>query len=112
MTSNFKPSNLKLLLRNRHKLRLLVAKGQAVPAQAELDRIAQWRSANDFHIRAARETHFQQTPANVRIATDRDDAPAATQPELVQRAGIRIATMIAAGQIAGFLHGVAHSGQL
>jgi len=41
-----------------------------IPAQTELNRIAQGRAADDLYVSAVAKPHFQQTPAKLDVATD------------------------------------------
>jgi hypothetical protein len=69
------------LHRDHHVLGLLIAKGEAVAAEAELDRIAQRSSADHFNLRPVAEAHFQQATADIGIAAHGYNLPAATNAQ-------------------------------
>jgi hypothetical protein len=60
-----------------HVTRLFVAKAQAIPAEPELDRVTQRRAADGLDVRPVAEPHFQKPPAQLAIAADRHNLPAA-----------------------------------
>jgi len=60
-----------------------------IPAQAELNRIAQRRSADDFYVSAVAKAHFQQTPAKLDVAADGKNAASAADAKLVEVARFR-----------------------
>ena len=84
---------------------LLVTKREAVSAEAKLDWVTEGRPANHFDVRAVAEAHLQQPPAHIAIPADGDHATAAPDAELVETAGVGIATMVARGEVTGLLHG-------
>ena len=69
--------------------RLLFSQGQMIPAQTELNRIAQRRAADDLYVSTVAEAHFQQTPAKLYVAADGKDAASAADAELVEVARFR-----------------------
>lgn len=93
---NKQPATREPQLRHRdlNKLRLLVAEGKEIAAEAELDRIAERSAANDFDGRAVAEAHLEEPAAQFGVAPDRDDASAATYAQTVQRAGLRRTAVI------------------
>ena len=80
-------------------LRLLISEGQTVATQAELDRITEGRPADDFHLRAVAEAHFEQATPQLGVSTHRDDPAAATDSETVQSAGLNRAAVVAPGEV-------------
>src|SRR3954463_6037772 len=98
-------SRLILAHRYLHTLRLLFAQRQVIATEPEFDRVTQGSAADHFDVGAVAEAHFEQPPAEVGIAGNRDDEPAAAGAELVQGTNLRIsATLVTTGQIAG-IHG-------
>src|SRR5688500_14311712 len=87
-----------------NELCLLVAERQAVPAKTKLDPVAQRTPADEFDARASAEAHLEQPPADVNVAPHRHHAAAAADAQGVQRTGFRRPAMIAAREIARFLH--------
>jgi hypothetical protein len=66
--------------------RLFFPKGQMVPAQAELDRIAQRGAADNFYMSAVAEAHLQQPAPKLDIAANGQNAAAAADAKLVEAA--------------------------
>jgi hypothetical protein len=87
-----------------HESRLLISKGQAVSAEAEFDRVAEWSAADDLDGRPVAEAHFEQTTPDVQISAHGRHEPAASNAKPVQRAGSEGSGMIADRQVTGFLH--------
>jgi hypothetical protein len=73
-----------------------------IPAKAELNRIAQRRSADDFNMRAIAKTHFQQPATKLHIPADGENAASAADAKLIEATGFRRAAMVTGGKIAGF----------
>ena len=59
------------MLMHVDEFRLFLTQRQAVAAEAELNRIAERRAADDFNLRAVAKSHFEQSPAQGRIAACR-----------------------------------------
>jgi hypothetical protein len=70
-------------------LSLFPTKAHAVPAKQELDGIPERRSADELDNRAAAETHLQQATAQLAIAADAQDRPAAAGRQAIQATGLR-----------------------
>jgi hypothetical protein len=85
-------------------LGLLGAEGEMVAAETELDGVAQWRPADDFHLRAVAEPHLQKPAAQLRFTADGDDESLAADPKLIEAARFEASRMIAGGKPAGFFH--------
>ena len=83
---------------------LLFAKGQVVAAEAEFDGITHRSPADDFHLGAVAEAHFEEATTNVRVAANGEYMPLAADAQLVQAAGFRGAAMVAGGEFTSFLH--------
>src|SRR5580704_8732294 len=86
-----------------------------VAAEAEFDRIAHRRPADDFHLGAIAKAHFQQPPADIRIAAYGEHMALAPHAELVQPACFGGAAMVASREFTSFLHercSVNRTGQL
>ena len=66
--------------------RLLQTQRQVIAAQAELDRIAERGSTHHLDARAVTEAHLQQPTAHVGVAVDGDDAAAAADVDVAERA--------------------------
>jgi hypothetical protein len=62
---------------------LFFAEGQVIAAEAEFNRVAQRRPANDLDLGAVAKAHLQQPTANLRIATNGKHMPFAPDAELV-----------------------------
>ena len=75
-----------------------------IAAEAEFDRIAHGRPADHLHLGAIAKTHFQQTPADFRIAANGENMTLAAHPKLIQAARFRCAAMVASREITRFLH--------
>jgi hypothetical protein len=73
---------------NFNECRLFISKRQAVASQAELDRIAHRRSADDFNVRPIAEAHLQQTTLEFAIASHGNDSPAPADTKIVQTTGL------------------------
>lgn len=83
---------------------LFFPEAQVVAAQAEFDRIAHRRPANDLDARAVAKAHLQQPTAEIRIATDGEDAPVTPDPELVQATGLRRVAVVTSRKTTCLLH--------
>src|SRR5437588_3485165 len=83
---------------------LIAAEGKMVSAQAEFDRVAQRGAADDLHVSTIAEAHLQEPPAQIAISTDSDDAAAAADAQLVQRARVDWPAVIAARKVTCLLH--------
>jgi hypothetical protein len=84
--------------------RLIGAKRQVIPAQAEFDWVAQRSPANDFHVGPVAETHFQQPTTHVSIASHGKNSSLATNAQLVEPARFRRLAVITGGKFTTFLH--------
>ena len=83
---------------------LFFSKAQVVTAQAKLDRIAHRSPANDFNGGSVTEAHLKKPSAQIRIATDRDDAAVADNAELVQAARFWCAAVVTGCKSTCLLH--------
>jgi len=83
---------------------LLIAKGEAISADFESDRVAQRRPSQDFDGCAIAESHLQQPAADIGGAANLHDFAAATNAEFVQRAGGLGADVRASSKVTGFFH--------
>ena len=83
--------------RDSDVLRLFLAEAQAIPAQAEFDRITERRPADKFDAGGVAEAHFEQSSAEFAVAGDVDDARLAALLKTVERAKRAPRTGCAAG---------------
>ena len=83
---------------------LFVTKAQMIAAEAELNRIAQRCSPDNFDTGAVAEAHLQQATAQFRISPHRKHAPPATDAEAVEAARFWRPTVTARRKITCLLH--------
>jgi len=83
-------------------LRLFVAEGEVVAAEAEFGGVAEGGAANDFDGGAVAEAHFEEAAAEFGVAGDGLDRAATADAHGVERAAGRGAGVGAAGEVTGF----------
>jgi hypothetical protein len=89
---------------NANMLRLLIPQRKAITAESELDRIAQRRPTQHFHLRVIAKAHLEQSTAQFRIAADANDVAAAAIAKLIQSAGLGIRALLARLKTTWLLH--------
>jgi len=85
-------------------LRLLVAQGKVIAAEAELDRVAEGRPADDLDGRAVAESHLEQAAADFGVAADGENHPLAANSKLVETARLGRPTVVTGCKPACLLH--------
>ena len=83
---------------------LIRTEGERIATEAVLDRVAERGAVNDFDGGAVAEAHFEEAVADVGVAADGDDAPAAADAEVVKTTGVDRTGMVARRKVAGLLH--------
>jgi hypothetical protein len=103
---DFMPPRLSASRGGRHSnvAGLGITQGERITAKAKLDRITQRRAADDFNTRAIAKAHLQKPPPKLRIAPNRNHAPAATDAELIQPARFRWPGMVTTRKVTSLLH--------
>ncbi len=84
--------------------RLLIPERQVIPAQTKFNRIAQRCPADDLNTGAVAEAHLKESTAQFRVAANAYDAPFAADAQLIQRARLRRAVVIANTHVTGLVH--------
>src|SRR5258708_14721577 len=95
----------RLLVRHdAHVPGLLFAEAQVISTEAEFNRVAERRPANNLDKGAVAETHLKEAAAEVGIAADGDDASVTADPELVQATGLGRSAVVTTCKTTRLLH--------